>query len=321
MREKENGVLVLDAGDLLFKKFSNAVPENELKMVTQKAQLIIESFNLMRYDALGVGDDDLALGKEFLLEMSKKARFPFLSSNLLDEESGNLLLQPYIVKEINGLRIGIFSLLSPDVFTGQADPRKKGLAFRPPIETAQNMVKELQPKTDLIILLSHLSYPKDVELAQKAIGIHLILSSHTGIHLTYPPPIRNTIIVQTAPKGMYAGKLDLVLHNNESAFYNTMTKRAVENNLNNLNNRLNSPQASEAEKAQWRKAKEEAERSLEQFHGKNEFTNVILPLNEQVKDHPDILKMVEECKQKYPETGKSPSPSSPPTKGGEILFK
>jgi 2',3'-cyclic-nucleotide 2'-phosphodiesterase (5'-nucleotidase family) len=303
MREKENGVLVLDAGDLLFKKFSNAVPENELKMVTQKAQLIIESFNLMRYDAVGVGDDDLTLGKEFLLEMSKKAHFPFLSSNLLDEASGNLLLQPYILKEINGLRIGIFSLLSPDVFAGDGDPRKKGLGFRPPIETAQNMVKELQPKTDLIILLSHLSYPKDVELAQKVTGIHLILSSHTGIHLTYPPPIKNTVIVQTAPKGMYAGRLNLVLHNNESTFYNTMTKRALENNLNNLNNRLNSPQASEAEKTQWRKTKEDTERSLGQFHGKNEFTNMILPLNDQVKDHPNILKMVEEYRSKSPETG------------------
>ena len=100
------------------------------------------------------------------------------------------------------------------------------------------------------------------------------------------------------------GSSIFVLHSNESTFYNTMTRRALENNLNNLNKRLNSPQGSEAEKAQWRKAKEDAERTLEQFHGKNEFTNMILPLNEQMKDHPDILKMVEECKSKYPETGK-----------------
>jgi len=314
-------MLVLDAGDLLFKKYFNPIPENELKRLTQKAHLIIESFNLIGYDAMGVGDDDLTLGKEFLLEISKKANFRILSSNLFDEQTGKPLFQPYLLKEVNGLRIGIFSLLSPDVFLSQGDPRKKGLIFRPPVETAQNMVKELQPKTDLIILLSHLSYPKDMELAQAVPGIHLILGSHTGIHLTYPPPIKNTIIVQTAPKGMYAGRLDLTFNNQEPVFYNTATKRSLEINLNNLNNRLNSPQASEAEKAQWRKAKEDTERSLGQFHGKNEFTNMILPLNEQVKDHPDILKRVEEYKSKYLEMGKSPSPSSPPTKGGEILFK
>ena len=54
-------------------------------MVTEKAHLLIESFNLMGYDAMGIGDDDLTLGKEFLVEISKKANFPFLSSNLLDE--------------------------------------------------------------------------------------------------------------------------------------------------------------------------------------------------------------------------------------------
>jgi len=290
-------------------------------MVTQKAHLIIESFNLMGYDAMGVGDDDFALGKESLLEISKKANSPILSSNLFDEATGKPLFQPYLLKEINGLRIGIFSLLSPDVFPTQGDPRRKGLIFRSPVEIAQNMVRELQPKTDFIILLSHLSYPKDMELAQTVPGIHLIIGSHTGINLTYPPPIRNTIIVQTAPKGMYGARLDLTFHNNEPTFYNSMTKRSLEINLNNLNNRLNSSQASEAEQAQWRKAKEDSERSLKQLQGKNEYTNMILPLNEQVKDHPDILKMVEEHKSKYLEMGKSPSPSSLPTKGGEVLFK
>ena len=305
MREKEKGVLVFDAGDLLFKKYFNPIQENELKMVTEKAQLLIECFNLIGYDAMGVGDDDLALGKEFLLEISKKANFPFLSSNLIDEQTGKPLFRPYLLKEINGLRIGIFSLLSPDVFPSQSDPRKKGLIFRPPVETAQNIIKELQPKTDFIILLSHLSYPKDVELAQTVAGIHLILGSHTGLNLTYPPPTKNGIVVQTPPKGMFAGRLDLVLHNNGSVFYNAMTRRSLENQLNNLHNHLSSNQASEAEKAQWRKAKEDTERSLGQLQGKNEFTNVMIPLNEQVKDHPEILKMVEEYKSKYQETGKA----------------
>ena len=179
-------MLVLDAGDLLFKKFTNPIPEQELKMVTDKAHLIIESFNLMGYNALGIGDDDLTLGKEFLLEISKKANFPFLSSNIFDEASEKLLFQPYLIKQINGFRIGVFSLLPPDLFLGQSDPRRKGIVVRPAVEIAQKMIKELQPKTDLIILLSHLSYQKDVELAQTVQGIHLIVGSHTGMNLVNP---------------------------------------------------------------------------------------------------------------------------------------
>jgi 2',3'-cyclic-nucleotide 2'-phosphodiesterase (5'-nucleotidase family) len=302
-------VLILDAGDLLFKKFSNPIPENELKMITEKAYLVIESFNLLGYDALGIGDDDLSLGKEFLMGISKKANFPFLSSNLTDEGSGKLLFPPYILKRINGLRVGIFSLLSPDSFLGQGDPRRKGLTFRSPVETAQSMVKELQPKTDLIILLSHLGYQKDIELAQTVSGIHFIMGSHTGINLPYPPITNNkTIILQTVPKGMYAGRLDLTLYNHETTFYNTMVRQTMEQNLRSLNFRLNEGKASEADKAQWRRLKEEIERTLKQLQGKNEFTNSIFPLGKEMKDDPDIGKMVEAFRSRFPEPGKSQSP-------------
>jgi 2',3'-cyclic-nucleotide 2'-phosphodiesterase (5'-nucleotidase family) len=306
--ENRKHILVLDAGDLLFKKFSNPVPENELKMVSEKADLFIESFNLMGYDALGIGDDDLSLGKEFLLGLSKKAKFPFLSSNVTDEESGKLLFQPYLLKEINGLRVGIFSLLSPDVFLSPADIRRKGLIIRNPIETAQSMIKELQPKTDLLILLSHLGYPKDVELAQAVSGIHFIIGSHTGANLVYPPLIKTTYILETAPKGMYAGRLQLNIFNHTFSFYNSSEKRSLESRLKYIKYRLMAKETPEHERAQWQKAKEDTEKALARLQGKNEFTNIIFPLRAEMKDDPEIQKMIDEYKSKYPETGKPASP-------------
>jgi len=305
LRENEKGILVLDSGDLLFKKYLNPIPENGLKGMSEKAHLIVESFNLMGYDAIGIGDDDLSLGKEFLLEISKKANFPFLSSNLLDEASGKILFQSSLIKEINGLRIGIFCLLSPDFFPGPSDPRRKGLNMRSPIETAQAMVKELKPKTDLIILLSHLGYVKDIELAQTLQGINIIVGGHTGINLIYPPVIKNTPILQTASRGMFGGRLDLILYNNELIFYNSATQISLENNLNSINQRLNSKETPEAEKAQWRKAQEETERTLSQLRGKNVFTNNIIPLQGQMKELPDIKKIVEAYKAK-PQTTENP---------------
>jgi 2',3'-cyclic-nucleotide 2'-phosphodiesterase (5'-nucleotidase family) len=308
IQENKKGILVLDVGDLLFKKFSNPIPENELNGVTQKAHLIIDSLNWMGYDAMGIGEDDLSLGKEFLLNVSKKANFPLLSSNLFDKETEKPLFQPYLLKEINGLRIGIFSLLSPDFFLGPSDLRRKGVIVRPPIETVQNMVRELQPKTDLIILLSHLGYPKDIELAQTGPGIHFIFGGHLGMNLSHPPIIKNTVILQTAPKGMYAGRLDLILYNNEPTFYNSATKRDLENRVNILQHQLASAETPEAQKSQWHRAKEESERTLKKLIGKNEFTITILPLQEQMKEHPDIKILVDTYKAQFPVTGTS-SPS------------
>jgi 2',3'-cyclic-nucleotide 2'-phosphodiesterase (5'-nucleotidase family) len=308
LRESQKEILVLDAGDLLFKKYGNPVPENERKGISEKAHLIIESYNLMGYDAMGIGDDDLTLGKEFLLEISKKANFPFLSSNLLDETSEKILFPPTLLKETNGFRIGIFSLLSPDLFLGPTDPRRKGLTIRPPVETAQSMVKELKTKADLIILLSHLGYTKDVELAQTVQGINIIVGGHTGINLINPPVIKNTLIFQTASQGKFGAKVDLLFHNLEPTFYNSATKTSLENNLNSVNHRLNSAEIPEAEKARWQKNKEEIERTLDQMQGKNEFTNTAIPLQEQMKDHPDIKRMVEAYKTKVHTTENPPPP-------------
>jgi 2',3'-cyclic-nucleotide 2'-phosphodiesterase (5'-nucleotidase family) len=303
LRESQKGLLVLDSGDLLFKRYLNPIRENELKGMSEKAYLIIESFNLTGYDAIGIGDDDLSLGKEFLLEISKKTNFPVLASNLLDEVSGKVLFQSSLIKEINGLRIGIFGLLSPDFFPGPSDPRRKGLTFRSPIETTQAMVKELKPKTDLIILLSHLGYAKDIELAQTLQGINLIVGGHNGINLIYPPVNKSTIILQNASRGMFGARLDLSLYNQEAPFYNTATKVSLENNLNNINRRLNSKETPEPEKAQWRKAKEDTERTLHQLNGKNEFTNTVTPLQEQMKDHPEIKKLVDAYKAQFSAAG------------------
>ena len=296
----------MDAGDLFFKKFSTPLPENEIDGLSEKARLILKSFDLMVYHAIGIGDDDLSLGKKFLIELSKGSRIPFLSSNVIDEDSGKPLFERYLIREVNGLKVGIFSLLSQDLFLGPSDAKKKGLIFLDPIETAQEMVRELGPRTDLIVLLSHLSYPKDKELAQKISGIHIIAGSHTGARLSNPHVIKNTIILQTSSQGKYAGRLDLTLLSKEAPFFNKSTERSLKSNLNRIRYQLRSRQTSEAQKAQWQKAKERYESALQQFEGKNPFTNIISPLSQQVQDHPDIKKMVDDYKSKFPEKSDPP---------------
>jgi len=291
----------LDAGDLFFKKYSTPHPENEINGLSEKARLILKSFNLMGYHAIGIGDDDLSLGKKFLIDLSKVSQIPFLSSNVIDEDSGKPLFERYLIRNVKGLKVGIFSLLSQDLFLGSSDPRKKGLIFRDPVETAQEIVRELEPQTDLIVLLRHLGYSKDMELAQKISGIHIIVGGHTGVQLSNPPVIKNTIVLQTASQGKYAGRIDLTLLSKEASFYNEGTKRSLESSLKRVVYQLSSRQTSEAQKAQWQKAKERYESTLQQLEGKNFFTNIISPLSQQLQDHPGIKEMVDEYKSKFPE--------------------
>jgi 2',3'-cyclic-nucleotide 2'-phosphodiesterase (5'-nucleotidase family) len=301
VREREKGLLLLDAGDLFFKKFHVPHPENEREGLEERASLILKSLERIGYHAIGIGDDDLTLGKKFLVDLSKRSRIPFLSSNLVDQDSNQPLFQRSVVQEVNGLRVGIFSLLAPEVFTGPSDPRRSGLIFRDPVETAQEMVNELGSQTDFIILLSHLGYQQDVDLAFKTSGIHMIVGGHTGVHLNNPPVIKKTIILQTSSKGMYAQKLNLIFSNRETPFYNMATKYTYERNLTQARQRLSSATASEAEKRQWQETVKNIENTLKQFAEKNPFTMSSFPLAEAVKDDPDIKKWVEDYKSKFPE--------------------
>jgi len=277
-------------------------------MVAAKANLMLEGLNLMGYDALGIGDDDLTLGKEFLVGLSKKAKFPFLSSNLMDAESGKPLFQPYLIKEAHGLKVGIFSLLSPEVFSGPQDLRLKGVTLQNPIETGQRIARELKSNADLVILLSHLSYPKDVEMAQTVPGIQIIAGGHTGVNLAFPPIIKDTVILHTPTRGMFAGRLDLTFYDSASGFYNSSTKRSLETNLANTKLRSNAKEVTQTEKERYRKMIGDTEQSIRMLEGKNEFTNSISSLGAQIKEEPQVLMLIEDFKKNFPE----PSKPSPP---------
>lgn len=105
---------------------------------------------------------------------------------------------------------------------------------------------------------------------------------------------------------MYAQKLNLTFSNKEAPFYNIKTKQTYERNLARLRQQLSSTQASEAEKNQWQRAVENIERTLQQFEQRNSFAITSFPLDEAVKDHPEIKKMVDDYKSKFPEKVEPP---------------
>lgn len=84
----------------------------------------------------------------------------------------------------------------------------------------------------------------------------------------------------------------------------------MENNLKRYNERLSSKEIPEAERTQVRRAKEEAERTLRELQSKNQFTNQIISLHEQMRDDPDIGKMIEAYKAKTQTKENPVSPKS-----------
>jgi 2',3'-cyclic-nucleotide 2'-phosphodiesterase (5'-nucleotidase family) len=226
-RETRKGSLLLDSGDLFFDKYRKAISLEDVIPLSEKAHLILKCYNLLGYDALGIGDDDLSLGKDFLVDLSKKAAFPFISSNLVDQETGQALFPAYVILETGGLRIGIFSLLSPNFFSNESDSRIRGIALREPLEEARSILNQIRPQADLVVLLSHLGYTADIELAEILPGIDVIVGGHSGRSLSYPMRVRDTIIVQVGSKGLHVGELRLQLASDKSSRPDSTLKAAI----------------------------------------------------------------------------------------------
>jgi 2',3'-cyclic-nucleotide 2'-phosphodiesterase (5'-nucleotidase family) len=227
VHETSGHSLLLDSGDLFFDKYHKAISVENVAAQSEKAHLILKCYNLLGYDALGIGDDDLSLGKDFLVDLSKNAGFPFISSNLVDQETGQALFPTYVIQETGGLRIGIFSLLSANFFSNESDSRTKGIALRDPLEEAKSILSEIRPQADLVVLLSHLGYISDIELAEILPGIDVIVGGHSGRSLSYPMQVRDTIIVQVGSKGLHVGELRLQLAPDKSSRPDSTLKAAI----------------------------------------------------------------------------------------------
>jgi 2',3'-cyclic-nucleotide 2'-phosphodiesterase (5'-nucleotidase family) len=136
--------------------------------------LLIQAYNAIGYDVVNVGEKDLMMGLKFLSEVNQKATFHFVSANLVDKKTQKVVFKPYVIKEIAGLRIGIFGLLD-DGFNPTIQERDFGLSILEPLLTSKALTKSLRENCDLIVVLSQLGESKDWKLARENREIDLIL--------------------------------------------------------------------------------------------------------------------------------------------------
>jgi 5'-nucleotidase / UDP-sugar diphosphatase len=161
-------VLVLDAG--------NSLTGDQDPAFKTKGATSIAALNLLGYDAMTLGSKDLALGLDVLRQRIGEAKFPVLSANAVISPTGELIAQPFVVREIGGHHIAIVGLTD--------GPGTAEVTVRGPLATAKQIVPEARRSADIVILLSHASMEVDKTIADAVPGITLIVSGGQGIQAT-----------------------------------------------------------------------------------------------------------------------------------------
>jgi 2',3'-cyclic-nucleotide 2'-phosphodiesterase (5'-nucleotidase family) len=174
-----------------------------------KGASVIELMNMMRFDAMVVGNHEFDFGQDVLKKRITEARFPVLGANVEGFDS----LKPYIIKEIAGIRVAVIGIVT-DETPVTTDPRNvAGLRFISPEVAVKQYLEELKNKADIFIVLSHIGYHEDRLLAERVRGIDVIVGGHSHTKLLSPAVIGSTIIVQAWEHAKALGVLDLEVEN------------------------------------------------------------------------------------------------------------
>jgi len=114
---------------------------------------------------------------------------------------------------MQGIKVGIIGLTYPYVDETMPDSFSKGLVFSKGVDETRKCVTELKGQVDVLLLLSHMGLPLDVELTSLVDGIDLILSGHSHDRIEQPIKVNGTVVVQAGSSSSFLGKLDVTLDN------------------------------------------------------------------------------------------------------------
>lgn len=213
-RKQNPDLLLFDCGDI-----SQGTPYYNLF----QGEVEIKMMNLMKYDAMTIGNHEFDFGLENMARLFRMARFPVVCANY--DVTGTVLeglVKPYTILSRNGLKIGVFGLAPKMEGLVQAD-KCEGVVYNDPIEAAQQTADLLKNEEgcDVVICLSHLGYQLrnavcDVELVQKTSNIDAILGGHSHTFMDHPAVYlnkdgRDVPVLHSGKSGIYVGMLKLTL--------------------------------------------------------------------------------------------------------------
>ncbi len=216
IRAEVDNHLLLDGGD----RFTGT-----LFHVQYRGQDSVQIMNAIGYDAMALGNHEFDDGSEVLAAFVKGLNFPALSANTDFSEDPLLagLIEPSVILEVGGEQIGIIGLTTPETAI-LAKPSEHLVFHYDLINITQEQVDILTAEgVDKIILLTHIGYGADLEVAQGVSGVDVVVGGHTNTFLSntysgalgeYPTVVESAsgepvLVVQASTKTVYLGRLDV----------------------------------------------------------------------------------------------------------------
>lgn len=192
------GALLVNVGDTLH---GSAVAE-----WTQGAA-IVPVVNAVGVDVFVPGNWDFAYGPQALRERMSELSHPVVAINVADAATGRRLFAPSVVKEVNGVKVGVVGITSVIVDKSMAPDFSKGLRFTFR-EGVQAEVDRLRGEgVEVVLLATELGLAQEVRLAREIKNVDFILGGHTHERTEQPILEGGTPVIESGSEGSFLTKL------------------------------------------------------------------------------------------------------------------
>src|SRR3982750_3515929 len=155
IRRETPNVLLIDSGDTIQ---GSPLESFHGRKNNQPTDPMVLAMNSLNYDAMAVGNHEYNFGLKNLEKARKEAKFPWLSANTYDAKTDNPHYQPYIVKQLGSVRVGILGLTTPGIPNWDNPQNYAGLEFHEPLAEAKKWVPVLRTKenVDVVVIAMHM---------------------------------------------------------------------------------------------------------------------------------------------------------------------
>ena len=206
MKASRPGALLLDGGDT-WQGSATALWTNGQDMVDACLALGVDV--MTAHWEMTLGDKRV---KE-IVEKDFKGKVDFVAQNIKTTDFGDPVFPPYVMKEMNGVKIAIIGQAFP--YTPIANPRYMvpDWSFGIQEENMQLMVDEARRKgAAVVVVLSHNGMDVDIKMASRVRGIDAIMGGHTHDGMPAPIIVSNaggkTLVTNAGSNSKFLGVLD-----------------------------------------------------------------------------------------------------------------
>ena len=83
---------------------------------------MVEVMNQVGYDLMVPGNHDFNYGQDRLLELEDMADFPLITANVQYAADDTDFMNPYVIQEFDGVRVGFFGITTPETLVANRSP-------------------------------------------------------------------------------------------------------------------------------------------------------------------------------------------------------